>query len=275
MDAPGAPEPASAPAPPDLCVACRRPIKAGAAFCTSCGHRKGDARPLKPAEDTLLERMRRTEREWREIRFVMLFYLLLLGVQVVVAVAIHLKEDEFLALALGDALLALATVIATALHLGTVRGLYSRIGFGPLGYGAIALLSLPIFFGVYFFVAGVEGLFDIRQEELPQSLRAGGLGWVLLMFVFTPAVFEELAFRGVIFGILVRRVRLSEAFILSSVAFAILHLSVLSLATHVPMGLYFCWLRHRSGSLYPPMAAHALHNGLVVANEYLKFMPWS
>lgn len=91
----------------------------------------------------------------------------------------------------------------------------------------------------------------------------------------TPAVFEELAFRGVIFGILERRVRLTEAFFISSVAFAILHLSVLSLFTHLPMGLYLCWLRHRSGSLYPAMLAHFLHNSLVVADEYGRFMPGS
>lgn len=56
---------------------------------------------------------------------------------------------------------------------------------------------------------------------------------------------------------------------LSSVGFGILHLSVLSLSTHVPLGLSFGRLRQRSGSLYPPMFAHFVHDGLVMADAYL------
>ena len=39
------------------------------------------------------------------------------------------------------------------------------------------------------------------------------------------------------------------------------------LLTHVPLGIYLGWLRHRSGSLYPSMVAHFLHNAFVVTAE--------
>ncbi len=89
----------------------------------------------------------------------------------------------------------------------------------------------------------------------------------------TPPVFEELAFRGTIFGLLRRHLSGWEALLLSSFAFAILHLSVPSLVTHVPMGLYFCWLRQRGGSLWPAMLAHALHNTWVLAHEAASVLP--
>lgn len=48
---------------------------------------------------------------------------------------------------------------------------------------------------------------------------------------------------------------------------------MISLATHIPMGLYFCWLRHRSGSLHPAMLAHFLHNAWVLADERFGLLP--
>lgn len=75
-----------------------------------------------------------------------------------------------------------------------------------------------------------------------------------------PALQEELAFRGLIYGGLRTTLTISEAFIITSFAFAMLHLSIPSLVTHLPLGLYLCWLRERSGSLWPGVLAHFCHN---------------
>jgi membrane protease YdiL (CAAX protease family) len=79
-------------------------------------------------------------------------------------------------------------------------------------------------------------------------------------------VIEELAFRGIMFGALLRaQFSPRETVLLTAFAFALLHLSIPSLVTHVPLGLYFGWLRQRSGSLWPGMLAHACHNAGVLA----------
>ena len=80
---------------------------------------------------------------------------------------------------------------------------------------------------------------------------------------------EERAFRGLIYTGLRKTLGVSESFIISSFAFALLHLSIPSLITHLPLGLYFCYLRHRADSLWPAMLAHALHNAGVIAVSYL------
>jgi membrane protease YdiL (CAAX protease family) len=90
---------------------------------------------------------------------------------------------------------------------------------------------------------------------------------MLGLIALAPPVFEELAFRGLIYGALAKSLRRSEAYMISSFAFAMLHLSVPSLLTHLPLGLYFCWLRERSGSMYPSMFAHCCHNFGVVLVE--------
>jgi membrane protease YdiL (CAAX protease family) len=83
-----------------------------------------------------------------------------------------------------------------------------------------------------------------------------------------PPVVEELAFRGLIYTGLRKTLGVSESFIISSFAFALLHMSLPALITHLPLGLYFCFLRHRSQSLWPSMFAHCLHNlGVIVVGQ--------
>ena len=75
-----------------------------------------------------------------------------------------------------------------------------------------------------------------------------------------PPLSEELAFRGIIYSGLLRTLGRWESVLISSFAFALLHLSPMVLVTHLPLGIYFCLLRQRSQSLWPSMFAHALHN---------------
>ena len=46
--------------------------------------------------------------------------------------------------------------------------------------------------------------------------------------------------------------------------FALAHGVGLGLPFHVGGGFYLCWLRARSGSLYPGMLLHFLYNGALV-----------
>jgi membrane protease YdiL (CAAX protease family) len=92
--------------------------------------------------------------------------------------------------------------------------------------------------------------------------------WAIVLTVIAPPLEEELGFRGLMYGALRDKLTVTETFLISSFAFALLHLSVPALLTHVPLGLYLCWLRHRSGSLWPPIFAHACHNAGVIIAEW-------
>jgi membrane protease YdiL (CAAX protease family) len=263
-------DPESGP-PPVACAACAHPLKPGGLFCAHCGHRTGDPPPR--VEDTLLERLRRAEVEWREIRTVIVFYAVLLGVQAVTALVARLGGTEGRALLAGDVLMGAATAAAARRHRRALEGLFSAPGFGLRGYLALVPVGAAVFAFVCGFVSGMQALFGLPAADRMLSLQEEGFVWVFLLICVVPPVLEEVAFRGVVYGVLERYVGKGEALVLSSVGFAILHLSVLSLFTHVPLGLYFGWLRQRSGSLYPPMFAHFVHNGLAVANVYLGFFP--
>jgi uncharacterized protein len=92
--------------------------------------------------------------------------------------------------------------------------------------------------------------------------------WVIFAAVsVAPAIWEELAFRGVIQkrlgDILTRR----EAWIVQAALFSVLHLSPVIFLTHFGMGLMFGWLRDRYASIYPGMCLHAAWNALVVLGD--------
>jgi membrane protease YdiL (CAAX protease family) len=255
------------------CLGCARPLKPGAAFCAHCGLRAGEPPPPRPAPEPDESLRRQAHREWGEIRSVLLVYVALLGVQGLTALAVHLGMGEFPADVLGTSLFAVATLVAVALQGRDLGALHVRPGFGPLGYAGILAASWPIAALVALFVWATESLFRLKADRYLDTYEGRWAGWAVLLVCVAPAVLEELCFRGLIFGKLRRHLRLAEAFFISSVAFAILHLSVVSLVTHLPMGLYFCWLRHRSGSLHPAMLAHFLHNAWVLAGERYGVLP--
>ena len=94
-------------------------------------------------------------------------------------------------------------------------------------------------------------------------------GWpmaVLIVCVF-PGIFEELAFRGVIFESMRSALGLREVIVVSGLMFMILHLSPLSFPHLAVIGISLGIVRHRSGSLYPCMVAHFTHNFLCVLEE--------
>jgi uncharacterized protein len=102
----------------------------------------------------------------------------------------------------------------------------------------------------------------------PDFFQAG-FGWPAIVFwtAVMPAIFEELAFRGVILESLTRLLARREAILVSAFMFAILHLSVFSLPHLVLIGAVLAWLRLRTGSLLPGMLLHFAHNLMCVVLE--------
>lgn len=98
---------------------------------------------------------------------------------------------------------------------------------------------------------------------------------VLFAVVLAPA-YEELLFRRVLFGRFLVAGRPCLGLVLASLAFALVHevpglsanppLAVLQLwLVYAGMGAAFAWLYWRTGTLWAPILAHALNNGLALA----------
>ena len=88
---------------------------------------------------------------------------------------------------------------------------------------------------------------------------------LLEYLVFAP-VFEEIVFRGILFGTVRRRCSFPVAALLSALLFALAHgYGALGLVSVCASGMLWAWAYERTGSLLPGMIAHLLNNLLVCA----------
>ena len=256
-------------APAAACPRCAGVLREGARFCGHCGAPLGaypappkPRRPRPAAPDPTIKRT--------------LVFFVLFCVSNVLAFWIA-KVDEGAALAAMFAVQAFDAAI-TAVWIGRFRpdvlGLLRRVRGTAVALAAALLAAWPFACLLHLFVTALQRMGMPEHRYSDDYLQAGyGWGVVVLSVVVQPAVVEELAFRGVIQSSLERVVRPGEAIFITALGFAIVHFSPVMLFPLLVMGLYFGLLRRWTGSLWPPMFAHALHNALVLADEAWDIFP--
>ncbi|MGZ8382094.1 MAG: CPBP family intramembrane glutamic endopeptidase [Nitrospira sp.] len=86
----------------------------------------------------------------------------------------------------------------------------------------------------------------------------------MLEYVIFAPIFEELAFRGLLFAMLRRRFEFLPAALISTSLFALAHgYSLIGFISVFWSGFLWAWIYERTGSLIPGMVAHAMNNLLV------------
>ncbi|MBH0197508.1 MAG: CPBP family intramembrane metalloprotease [Nitrospira sp.] len=86
----------------------------------------------------------------------------------------------------------------------------------------------------------------------------------LLEYVIFAPIFEELAFRGLLFAVLRRRFSFVPAALLSASIFALAHgYGLIGFISVLWSGFLWAWIYEKTGSLIPGMIAHAMNNLLV------------
>lgn len=159
------------------------------------------------------------------------------------------------------------------------RGLKFKIlGLNKLEFRYIlyALAGFAAYF--VFYVVGLVAVkalipsLDLEQEqEIGFSKSTEGLALipVFLSLVILPPLTEEIVARGFLFGGLRTKLPFLVSAIITSVLFAAAHLSgakdgllwVAAVDTFI-LSLVLCYLREKSGSLWPSIGLHALKNCL-------------
>lgn len=228
----------------EACYGCSTPYKPGAVFCAKCGARRDPLR-AEPAFS---------------LRATFVLYFTLLAIGITAAGYAKVTERAFEPTVAGSIAIAVVALVA-AISARTLVGPSLRtLGLSLRGYGLVVLAAPLIVALVVLYANGLRDGLHLQLESELHFLEGHSVVWAVVVLVVLAPVGEELAFRGLVFPGLARSLGLTEAYAITAFAFGILHLAVPSLVTHVPLGLYFCWLRHRSGSLWPPLLAHALHN---------------
>ena len=122
----------------------------------------------------------------------------------------------------------------------------------------------------------LEALF-LPLEEMIEALTTylamadGGRRIIVILSVAAlPAVFEELAFRGVLQPLLIRAT--GQAWLgiaLASIIFSAIHFQFYGFLPRVLLGALFGWLAYRSGSLILGMLAHFVNNTLAAVTLWV------
>jgi len=114
-----------------------------------------------------------------------------------------------------------------------------------------------------------ESLVRALEQLLLLDGAPAPLWLVWLVIGLTPALCEELFFRGLVLSGL-RRLGLWPALIVCALLFGLAHSSVYRLLPTFFIGLLLAWLVWRTGSIWTSIVAHALNNGIAATLVYSK-----
>lgn len=236
----------------------------GASFCSSCGPVDMAAVPV-PQEVTISPD--RFEAHWRDIKRLCLFFALLLFSTFILGLTTQANSSPWPG-EIADAIDAVIVLVFAAwrykdlLPLLRIPSLGARsiLELAGLGLAFIAVIS------GYFAVLDYAGVPIIRFADLYRQFHWPVWAMFLSISVM-PAIFEELAFRGVIQSTLTNLLGEREAWLIQAALFSGLHLMPIIFPIHFLMGLCFGYMRLRSKSLYPGMLLHGVWNALVLCEE--------
>lgn len=169
---------------------------------------------------------------------------------------------------------AVALLFIFALFRQKISGFFTSLGLRRLhlkadalaGFGGFlgalplvtvaALLSSLIFKGVTFSSNPVIPLIAERMNFWDQAL-------LFLLVACLAPLFEEIFFRGLIYGVLRKTLKPWPAILLVSFLFSFLHVDPAGLLPIFALGVLLAWLYERTGSLFSSIVLHSLWNGLV------------
>ncbi len=104
-------------------------------------------------------------------------------------------------------------------------------------------------------------------EAMAETLGADIPVWqMLFFFAILPGIFEEIAFRGVLLHGLKSRLTPVQLVLVAGIVFGFFHVDLFRIPPTSLLGVLLVIAVIRSGSIYPAMAWHALHNALALGS---------
>jgi sodium transport system permease protein len=137
-----------------------------------------------------------------------------------------------------------------------------------MGLGASIVLSI----GIGWLESNFLPMSDEMKQEMSRQMAEffpkpeNALQWASLLFIgaLSPAICEELLFRGFILQGLRGSVRPWVAVVVTALLFGLLHMSIYRLAGTTALGVLMGFLVLRTGSIYPAMLFHFVNNALAL-----------
>ena len=229
------------------CVQCNVLLNINSKFCNSCGARQS-APEVKVAD------------QWNLLKQSGLFYALVLLLCCLSKFTDAFQEISwYLVMEIASALL---TVVFFALNWSENKALLRWPGFSFQKLSAYCGIAMAVAFLVHYSVTWLNVTIYSQEEHLFNASRDNYYAMFLLVFftAVTPALFEELGFRGYLLQSLLKVSDVNQAVYISAFLFAIIHLSFISLFWLIPFALFIGYVRVREKTLWYGVFFHFCFN---------------
>jgi membrane protease YdiL (CAAX protease family) len=118
-------------------------------------------------------------------------------------------------------------------------------------------MQVLIWLGVDFLVPP-----DTAQKALDEA--GGSIVITILLVGIAGPIAEEVFFRGFVLTGLLKRFGVRRALLFSSLLFGLFHIDPGAIVPTFALGLILGWVYLKTGSVWPAMFAHGLHNTVAV-----------
>jgi membrane protease YdiL (CAAX protease family) len=129
-----------------------------------------------------------------------------------------------------------------------------------VGWAALGMIVFYVLAAIWVTIAGdpdQSTAEDVGADESDLALVAAGF-----LFIFVAPVVEEVFFRGFFYGSLRTRLGVALSALLCGGVFGVIHAGsgIEAVPILIALGIIFCLVREKTGSLYPCIAMHAVNN---------------
>lgn len=162
----------------------------------------------------------------------------------------------------------LAVVLYTKKDICLTYGFHKAGAAGFVGAFFVVLGMIPINIVVSYILTSLLPTSAESIEAMFSIIMDGNVVSVILITAVTPAVCEEMLFRGFIYHSMKARYRVSVAIGIVAVLFGIYHMSLIKFIPTAFSGLILCYVVYRTGSIYPSMTMHFINNAFNVLVTY-------
>ena len=145
----------------------------------------------------------------------------------------------------------------------------------PMAVFAAALLAILLHPAANLTMVAIQSVYPLSSQAIEQlapvlsAIEAAPLPVLLLLLAVTPAICEELAFRGFMLSGLRRIGSRWTAILISSIFFGVIHGILQQSLNAFLLGMLLGYIAIQSGSILPCIAYHMIHNGLAVLSTRL------
>ena len=121
-------------------------------------------------------------------------------------------------------------------------------------------LSIQLFHWINWIFPVPDSFMEAMSGLFGETLQRHGLGMLLFAAAISPAICEELLFRGLLVSAFRRRLGVWTTVLAVGLLFGIFHMSIYRMLPTAITGFVLTYLMLRTGSIVAPMCAHAVLN---------------